>query len=490
MRIANQMAGFSLNEADTLRKAMGKKKKEIMEKFKEKFVSGAAQKGIASKLASQIFDLIEFFAGYGFNKSHSTAYALVSYQTAYLKANYPTEFMAAVMTCEMSNTDNIVEYLEESKKMGIEILPPNINRSEKGFAVEANKIWYGLEAVKGIGGKVVDAIIEGRECGGEFRSIFDLCERVDSQAINKSGLESLICSGALDVLGRRRSQLMAVLENAIQRGNEARKDRRTGQTTLFDLFGQGEGGHGDRSQNPQDGNGKNGALQETYPDLPEWSEADRLSREKASLGFYLTGHPLLRWDNLVSKFATHNLSDLPKLADGTSVLVGAQISKITKKVSKRNGEPFWIALVEDLAGSLEVFVTQEQHEAARDVMKEESLVFLKGTVRYRDTTPSLRLEKVIPLQEGPKQLTEDLSVVIPVGDGPLAEDMIFRLKSLLQSHRGQCPVYLVFKSASGDRVLLLVGSENFVAPDTEFFEAADRLCGREMVLVNRMGRRF
>jgi DNA polymerase III subunit alpha len=170
MRIANQMAGFSLNEADTLRKAMGKKKKEIMEKFKEKFSSGAASKGIDRGLATRIFDLIEFFAGYGFNKSHSTAYALVSYQTAYLKANYPTEFMAAVMTCEMSNTDKILEYLEECRRMGIETLPPNINRSEKGFTVEGNRIWYGLEAVKGLGGKVVDAMIEERQKNGEFRS--------------------------------------------------------------------------------------------------------------------------------------------------------------------------------------------------------------------------------------------------------------------------------------------------------------------------------
>jgi DNA polymerase-3 subunit alpha len=479
MRIANQMAGFSLNEADTLRKAMGKKKKEIMEKFKEKFVSGAAAKGIDRKLATHTFDLIEFFAGYGFNKSHSTAYALVSYQTAYLKANYPTEFMAAVMTCEMSNTDAIMEYLEESRRMGIEVLPPDINRSERGFTVEGQRIWYGLEAVKGMGSKVADAIIAEREAHGPFRSIFELAERVDGQAVNKTALETLIACGAFDPFGVRRSQLAEAVEGAIQRGSEARKDRRLGQATLFSLFGENGGGNG----------GGPGPFEERYPDIPEWSESERLSREKKSLGFYLTGHPLLRWQGLVRKYATHSLADLSKLSDGTSVVIGAQIAKLTKKVSKRTGDPFWIALVEDLKSSLEVFVTQEQNEAAKDFLKEESLVFLKGTVRYRDTTASLRLDAILPLAEGPRQLTEDLSFVVPVDEGPAAEDLVFRLKDLFQRHRGATPVYLVFKNGAGERAVLQVGNDSFVAPDLDFLESADRICGLERVLVNRMGRR-
>ena len=195
MRIANHMGGFSLNEADTLRKAMGKKKREIMEEYKAKFVDGAVAGNVDRDLARRIFDLIEFFAGYGFNKSHSTAYALVTYQTAYLKANYPTEFMAAVMSCEMNNTDKIVEYLNELKPMGIEILPPDINQSEGGFSVEEKCIRYGMEAIKGLGAKAVEAIVRRREAGGEFKSIFDVCDRVEKQqGLNKSTLEILTSS--------------------------------------------------------------------------------------------------------------------------------------------------------------------------------------------------------------------------------------------------------------------------------------------------------
>ena len=491
MRIANQMAGFSLNEADTLRKAMGKKKKEIMERFKEKFVAGAEENGIQRKVATRIFDLIEFFAGYGFNKSHSTAYALVSYQTAYLKANYPTEFMAAVMTCEMSNTDNIIEYLEESKKMGIKVLPPQINQSEKGFAVDGSQVWYGLEAVKGIGGKVVDAIIDSRERDGEFCSLFDLCERVDGKAINKSVLESLISCGALDSLGQRRSQLFSVIELAIQRGNERRKDRERGQTTLFDIFGDPAEGGADASGS----NGNNGTAHGVYPEIAEWSDDERLSREKKSLGFYLTGHPLLRWKDMVSKYASLQISDVAHQPNGAAVVLGVQISKLTKKVSKKTGDPFWIALIEDLNGSLEVFINKEIYENAKDSLQEESLVFLKGSIRFRDTTPSLRIDTVIPFRDAPARLTEDLSVVIPLDipldtahGGGTVEDLIFRFKDLCQSHRGKCPVYLIFKNSLGERAILLVGPKSFVAPDTEFLEAADSLCGANRVFVNRMGK--
>ncbi|HZN60285.1 MAG TPA: OB-fold nucleic acid binding domain-containing protein, partial [Planctomycetota bacterium] len=226
-----------------------------------------------------------------------------------------------------------------------------------------------------------------------------------------------------------------------------------------------------------------------YPRLDEWPESERLSREKKSLGFYLTGHPLLRWESLVKKYATHDLSDVAQLADGTAVLVGVQVTKLTKKVSKRTGEPFWIATVEDLKGSLEIFVTKELHEASKDSLQEESLLFLKGNVRWRDTTASLRLESIIPFDVAPAKLTEDLSLVIPVENSAEAEDLIFRLKAILQGHRGQCPVYLVFRNSAGERAVLLVGSENYVSADAQLLATMDDLCGSDRVLVNRMGKR-
>jgi DNA polymerase-3 subunit alpha len=381
--------------------------------------------------------------------------------------------------------------------MGIEILPPDINRSEKAFSVEpaaaagkVGKIWYGLEAVKGIGGRVADALVESRQGASGFKSIFDLCERVDGVAINKAVLERLISSGALDCFGQRRSQLFQVTEMALQRGNEARKDRKVGQTTLFDLFGS----FGGADPAPAAGAGAAAARRapdSEYPQIEEWSDAERLSREKESLGFYLTGHPLLKWDSLVRKYATHTLADVSKLSDGTAVLIGAQVAKLTKKISKKSGEPFWIAVVEDLNGSLEIFVNKDLYEASGAGLEVESLIFLKGSVRYRDTTPGLRVEQVIPFQDAPAKLTEDLSVVIPIDSGPEAEDLIFRLKSLLREHQGRCPVYLVFRNAAGERCTLLVGQESYIAPNTGFLEAADALCGRDRVLVNRMrGRGF
>ena len=485
MRIANVLAGFSLNEADSLRKAMGKKKKELMEKFKEKFISGAKNNGINEKLSTHIFDLIEFFAGYGFNKSHSTAYALISYQTAYLKANFPTEFMAAVMTCEMSNTDKLVEYLEEARKMGIEIMPPDILHSETGFTVVENKIWYGLGAVKGLGEKVVDSLVQSRETRleagtGNYRTIYDLCEYADTQALNRTVLESLISCGALDAFGRRRSQLTAVIDGALARGNEARKDRLVGQTTFFDLFDQAAGTNGDAEEESVD------SVQDTYPDVPEWTDEERLAREKKTLGFYLSGHPLTRWDHLIQQFATHTLSDIGELSNDTRVTVAGQIAKVTKKVSKRTGDPFWIVNVEDQRGTLEIFVSKDQYEKAYEIVHEDSPVFLIGKVRYRDTTASLRLQSIVAIPDAPKTLMKDVSVVIPVNGDTESDDLLFRLKTLLRDHSGSCPVFLVFRGANGRRAVLQVGRENYIAPDAEFLRLAGELCGKERIFVNRM----
>jgi len=462
---------------------MGKKKKELMEEFRQKFLDGATANKIDTKNSSHIFDLIEFFAGYGFNKSHSTAYALITYQTAYLKSNYPTEFMAAVMTCEMSNTDKIVEYLEEARKMEITINPPNLCKSERGFTVVEGEIWYGLEAIKGVGGKVVDSMVATRDeldAEGEkqsFGSIYELCERLEGNLVNKTLLESLISSGALDGFGQSRSVLHSVMETALSRGAQARKDRKAGQTSFFDLFGASGDGAAD---------GEPAAVEESYPELPEWSEAERLSREKKTLGFYLSGHPLLRWESLMKQYAKHTLRDVSELPDGTPVRVGVQIAKLTKKVSKRTGQPFWIALVEDIRGTLELFINQDLYEKAQDVYQVDNLVFISGKVKYRDTTPSLRLEDAILMSEAPSRLTRDLSVVIPITQGSEAEDIVFRLKDLLRQHRGSCPVFLVFKNGTGERAILRVGEENFVSPDVGLLEGIEELCGRNRVYVNRM----
>ncbi len=523
MRIANVLAGFSLTEADSLRKAMGKKKPAIMAKFQSKFVEGSVARGVDEKAAAKIWDLMVYFAGYGFNKSHSTAYAVVTYRTAWLKANYPTEFLAALMTCEMSNTDKLAEYLEDCRRLEIKILPPDINHSGRGFTVAAEKntekkpagdaersvapsrrIWYGLEAIKGMGGKAVQGLVAERERAGPFASIFDLCERLEAGVLNKASLESLVGCGALDSLGRKRSQLAAVAEAALTRGARSQEDRRAGQTTLFDLFdgpaegtvkesahpsGQSGGQPGGQSPSESGGHSKrqsNSRADDTYPAIPEWPDPDRLSREKQALGFYLSGHPLHGHQKLVRKFGTHTLGQVPGLAGGTAVLIGALIAKLTKKVSKKTGDPFWIALVEDLEGSMEIFINAELYEAAKENLAEERLVFLRGSVRFRDTNASLNVDEIIPFEKAPGRLTTDLSVVVPVDDGPRAEELIFRLKSVLNSHRGECPVFIVFKNVRGERAVIQVARENYVTPDSGLLADVETLCGGEGYHLNRM----
>jgi len=489
MQIANRLAGFSLTEADSLRKAMGKKKPQIMARFQAKFLEGSGANGVEQKVAQRVWDLMVYFAGYGFNKSHSTAYAVISYQTAYLKANYPPEYMASLMTCEMSNTDKLAEYLEECRRLSIEILPPDINRSLRGFSVAksesgGDQVLYGLEAIKGMGGKAAQAITDTRKRGGPFRSIFDLCERVEAGSLNKTVLEALISCGAGDSLGKRRSQLFTVLESALQRGVKHQEEKRAGQRTLFELFDP-----------PADGNGGTGGLDDTYPDLPEWPVEQRLSREKQTLGFYLSGHPLRSWQGLIEKYATHTLGQVGSLPNGTEVLIGVLIAKVTKKVSKKTGDPFWIALVEDLDGSMEIYINPDLYESAKECLQEENLVFLKSFVRFRDTTPSLNVQEILPLESAPARFTSDLSVVIPVDDdpgdpamppGPGPEDKIFRLKGILQRHRGECPVYLVLKSSDGARTVIRVDRENFIAADQEALNEVEDLFGQDGYFVNRM----
>jgi DNA polymerase-3 subunit alpha len=477
MRIANLMCGFSLNEADSLRKAMGKKKPELMAKYQEQFVDGAAKNSVDRKIATRVWELIVYFAGYGFNKSHSTAYAYVTYETAYLKANYPIEFMAGVLTCEMSHVDKVVENIEECRRNDIEVLAPNINRSHRGFWVSEGKIWYGLEALKGLGGKVVEAIVEEREKNGEFQSIFEFCERVDSSTLNKSALECLVNSGAFDTFGQPRSHIFAMIESALARGQSVQKDRQAGQLTLFDLLGESSA-NGDGSAGS--------ASDEQYPDLPEWPDFERLSREKQTLGFYLSGHPLSAHDTLIQHYASHTVREVETASDNHKIILAAQVSKLTKKVSKKSGNPFWIAVVEDRSGSMEIFVNQKLFDEYNELLTPQSIVMLIGSARHRDTNVSLNVKRMFLIEEAPRHLTDDLSVLIELESGPQVEDLIFKLKSVLESHRGEIPVFLVMRNENGEKVVIQVGRDSHVSADIPLFEEIDSLLGSQHYQVNRM----
>ncbi len=279
MQIANSLAGYSLGEADLLRRAMGKKKAEEMAQQRERFVRAPCSVAIRQKKIEKIFDLMAQFAGYGFNKSHSAAYALLAYHTAYLKTHYPVEFMAALLTSVTGNTDDVVKYINECREMGIAVEPPDINVSDANFTPHGAAIRFGLAAVKNVGHNAIESIVAGRKKLGRYTSIFEFCEKVDLRLLNKRVLESLIKSGAMDSLGRR-AQLMAVLDKAIDRAQKTQRDAESGQHGLFGIFQEEQAGnHNDR-----------------LPDAPDWDEHVRLANEKEILGFFITGHPMEKYE--------------------------------------------------------------------------------------------------------------------------------------------------------------------------------------------------
>ena len=467
MRIANELAQFSLSEADTLRRAMGKKKKKLMAEFSDQFVEGAMKNDVPEKTATDIFKLIEKFAGYGFNKSHSAAYAVLSYQTGYLKANYPAEFMAAVMTCEMNNTDKIVEYLEECRRMEIEFKAPDINTSKKEFTVVDDTIWYGLEAIKGLGGKVVDDILDARD-KTPFKSILDLCERIAGNSITKSALEQLTKSGAFDCFGKRRSQLVETAPAALKRGQQAREDKERGQMT-FDFLSDTSGG--------------DGAIDEAYPDIKEWSESEKLSMEKESLGFYLSGHPLQKWWEILKGYSTTTVERHLDVAENTQACIGALVTKLDKRVMRRTGEPFWIATIEDLKQSMELFINQELYERYGEILVADKIILVRGRIYTRANGKSFRVESIIPLEDIPEKMTRDLSIHLPSGNGD-GDKLKYSLKNLLGNHKGKCPVYLVEPNVATSSTRIQVGREFFVTPDYELFEEIRNLFGENCLSIN------
>ncbi|MEC8895107.1 MAG: DNA polymerase III subunit alpha, partial [Planctomycetota bacterium] len=477
MRIANKMANFDLSEADTLRRAMGKKKKALMAAFTDQFVEGSVANDVPKDLAKKIFHQIEQFAGYGFNKSHSAAYAILSYQTAYLKANYPAEFMAAVMTCEMGNTDKIVENLEECRRMGIEFRAPDINTSEKGFTVVDNTIWYGLEAIKGLGAKVVDGMIAARQ-EGLFKSIFDLCERVEGNSINKSALEQLIKSGAFDCFNKKRSQLMEVVSTALKRGASARKDKEQGQLVfVFDTPAPADGAaEGESSDEPDI----------SYPPVEEWSESDKLSLEKESLGFYLSGHPLKKWWSVLENYTNSTVEKHLEISEGSEVCLGVLITKLDKRVARRTGKPFWIAAVEDMDNSTEFFINQKLYDQYGEFLQPDRIILAVGRIYTRATGKGFGVDRIIPVEKVPELMTRDVSIYIP-RERDDVDKLKYNLKNVLEKHNGRCPVYIVEPNGGDSTTRVEVSPSLYVTPDFKLFEEIQNIFGENCLRITNTG---
>ncbi|MBS1234902.1 MAG: polymerase subuit alpha, partial [Nitrospirae bacterium] len=449
MRIANKLANFSLGQADILRKAMGKKNIEVMGKQKEHFVSGAVANGINEKKASKIFDLLANFAEYGFNKSHSAAYAFVSYQTAYLKAHYPVEFMAATLSMDIHDTDKIVKSINECRQMNIEILPPDINLSGSEFRVVDNSIRFGLAAVKGVGAAAIDSILESRDAEGAFSSIADFVRRADTRKVNKKVLESLVKAGAFDSLGITRASAMDSVTTLLNGSGS----RNSGQQSIF----------GEEMFDPE-------------PLVEEWDEAELLRNEKDSLGFYITGHPLTKYDMMLTKFKARKTTALEHLPDRSDIVIGGILRSMKKKNVKSTGDLMAYLTLEDDEGSVEVIVFPELYKNSVHVLRKDMLLLVKGTIDKDEKGVRVRAREVLNLEDAGKVNLKRMD--ISIDDSPGSSENLRSIKDLVIQYPGDCQLFL--KIRLGKSQTLIATGFN-IRPDNILLNRLEDMVGRGAV---------
>jgi DNA polymerase III subunit alpha len=467
MQIANKLAGYSLGEADLLRRAMGKKKAEEMAQQRERFVEGSVQKGYPQKKIEKIFDLMAQFAGYGFNKSHSAAYALLAYHTAYLKTHFPVEFMAALLTSVTGNTDDVVKYINECREMGIAVEPPDINVSAAQFTPHGEAIRFGLAAVKNVGHNAIESIVAARKVLGRYRSIFEFCEKVDLRLLNKRVLESLIKCGALDSLGRR-GQLMAVLDKAIDRALKSQRDAESGQHGLFGVFEQDDV-HGQA---------------EILPDTPDWDEQMRLAAEKEILGFFITGHPLEKYVDKLRDLHALSTADIAAVKASTGKdenICTAGIITNLRVLKSKKGDFYAQGTLEDMLGSVEMIVFPEAYRKIGDKVKLEVPVLVRGGLRIEEgVNPKLTANEIMPLEDAKVPLPRSLRIRIPVDSA--SETTIDQLHDLFNQRKGEAKV-LFDVERQGDFMVVMEAEGYNVHPDRSFMTRVEELCGRGAVRV-------
>ncbi|MCX5716302.1 MAG: DNA polymerase III subunit alpha [Candidatus Omnitrophica bacterium] len=475
MRIASELAGFSLSQADNLRRAMSKKTPEIMQDAREHFINGAAKNGVEKKIAEKTFDLIEHFAGYGFNKSHSTAYAMISYRTAYLKANFPVEFMTALLTSEKDNMDKIVEYISEAEKMGIDILPPDIQESFSKFTVidasdKKGVIRFGLSAVKNVGQGTIDSIIEARQKDtGGFKSLFDFFKHIDTRLANKKVIESLIKCGAFDRFGNKRAALFSVADKLLEAASNFHKDRQGGQYSFFDT-----------PADESEGTFK-ASMFVDVPDIPEWPEGQLLAHEKEMLGFYITKHPLARLEKVLKEFSTCATKNLVNKRDGDEVAIGGILTKVKFTVTRRTGEKMAITTLEDLEGTVEVLFFPSTYQKIARFVKKDAFVYIKGRINLREDSPKIIADDASDLEEVPYKLSK--SILVSINNGSAQKETFESLKKILGHYRGSIPVYISFPSVNNGKVEMLIGKQFCINPSLELIQEVETLTGTGSVFL-------
>jgi DNA polymerase-3 subunit alpha len=462
MQIANLLANYSLGEADILRRAMGKKKADEMAKQHERFVSGAVKNSIPKRKAEQIFELMAKFAEYGFNKSHSAAYAMVSYQTAYLKFHHPTEYMAALLTAEKDNTDKVLVYMNDCRARDIKVLPPDVNESVRDFSVVGGEtIRFGLAAVKNVGEGAIESIVEARGEGGPFRSLFDFCERVETRRVNKRVIESLIKCGAFDFTGAARAALLAALDRAMEMAASSQRDRQVGQSRLFDTISPGEHGYAE----PE------------LPDVSEWGERQLLAYEKESLGFYITGHPLAQYEEMLAQYANFDTASISEAKDNQEVKLGGVVSKL-REITTRKGDRMCFATVEDLKGSVEVVVFSDVYAESMQLIKGDRPVFVQGAADADGENVKIIARRIIPVDDAPKELTKSIHFFLSQTE--ITQNHLAQLKNVISRYTGDCPAFVHLIVQDKTETILSLPDDLRLAPTPQLVTAVDKLFGHSV----------
>jgi DNA polymerase III subunit alpha len=464
MQVCQAVAGFTLAQADVMRRAIGKKKEKDLLEYGEKFRQGVVSHGgYTVEVAESIWSKILRFASYGFNKSHSACYALMSYRTAYLKANYPAEFMAAVLNGELGNAEKLAFFIAEARHMGLSIMPPDVNHSQLRFSVSDGVIRFGLGAIKGVGSGAAEAIIAQRQAGGPFTGLLDFSERVEA-GLNRRVLENLAKAGAFDSFGLKRAQIFALLDEAMQRAQHTLADRRHGQGSLFDLLA------------PDD----SPALHLAPPALPEWERRELLSYEKELLGFYVTGHPTDQFAELLQTFQIETIAELSVLGDGVGTRVGGIVSQLDVKRSKRDNRPWAILTLESREAEVECMVFSDRYEQCAEILKPDALVFVEGTLsRREDEAAKVMAERVYTIEQAPELWTAALH--IRLREKAINRDTVTQLAGLCRAHPGPTPVTLCLLCNSGD-VAFVQADGLAVRNSAPFRVGLRRLLGDECLL--------
>jgi DNA polymerase-3 subunit alpha len=508
MQIFNQLGGIELANAYKLIKAISKKTVDVIARFKPAFIEGTMAKGVGKDQAEEIFDLILKFGGYGFNKSHSTRYAIVAFQTAYMKTYHPVEYMAALLTYEMGSTEKVVEYIEECRRLtmpdgskGIKVLPPDVNVSDKDFTPvyigeEGTKarrqkgskgkkegvIRFGLCAVRGVGEKAVQAVIDEREARGTFASLYDFTERVDLRQITRATIEALVKCGAFSSLNAKRSQLLQILEGAVEMGQQSQQDKRAGQLNMF----------GAPAASAPSAAQTMGAS--ALPDVDELPDAELLKFEKEFLGFYISSHPLTEHQVALEHYSTASTREAANCAEGTEVTVGGMINRVKKVVTKNGrsaGMPMAIITLEDLEGQIDGTMFAETYaeicQKYPDAVSAESIVFVRGKVDKKRETPSLLVNEVIPIAESVARLTTAVALKLD----PLrhARDVVSQLEPLLKRHKGNTEVFLQVATTPTQKVVMRLDRERSVRPTPALVDDLEMLLGSGAVQLCGLGTR-